>query len=530
MIASAPAFLDAQDLPPGWTWVRIGDVADLNPRRIAVSLTEDTAVTVVPMAAVDADHGTITDPEMQPFGSVRKGLTPFQDGDVIMAKITPCMENGKAAVARGLTNGVAFGSTEFHVLRPSPAVLAEYLYHFIRQESFRGEAEANMSGNVGQRRVPAAFLADHSLPLPPLAEQHRIVAALDAALTRVHAARERLARVREILKRYRAAVLSAAVEGRLTEDWRAAHPDAEPAETLLHRILDERRRRWEEAEQERYAKAGKTPPFDWRSRYKEPAAPDTSDLPALPEGWCWTNLQSLAEIKGGITKGQKRRTSAVLRRVPYLRVANVQRGYLDLTEIKVIEATEDEINELRLAPGDMLFTEGGDRDKLGRGWIWSGQIADCIHQNHIFRARVYSSVAEPKFISWYGNVFGQQYFLDGGKQTVNLASINLTKLGALPVALPSHAEQHEIVSRTENLLKLADAVEARVERAAEQTEQITQALLAQAFRGELVAQDSADEPAAALLERVRAARATDRNGTTSRRAGGRGVRRARRDA
>src|SRR5205823_5142697 len=102
---------------------------------------------------------------------VRSGYTAFRDGDVIMAKITPCMENGKAAIVRNTTNSLGFGSTEFHVLRPNGVALAEYLFYFIRQESFRAAAEAEMTGSVGQRRVPAAFLQAAELPLPPLAEQ-----------------------------------------------------------------------------------------------------------------------------------------------------------------------------------------------------------------------------------------------------------------------------------------------------------------------------------------------------------------------
>src|SRR5437868_13304656 len=100
----------------------------------------------------------------------------------------------------------------------------------------------------------------------------------------------------------------------------------------------------------------------------------------LPPGWAWATLAQISELKGGITKGQKRRATDVLRTVPYLRVANVQRGYLDL-EVKEIEATQDEIADLRLLPGDILLIEGGNREHLGRGWIWQGEVAECIHQN-----------------------------------------------------------------------------------------------------------------------------------------------------
>jgi type I restriction enzyme S subunit len=196
-------------------------VCQVNPAKAARdALPADAEVTFVPMPAVDADSGAITAPQVRAFGEVRKGFTSFRDGDVIMAKITPCMENGKAAIARGLRCGLGFGSTEFHVLRPSEAALPEFVYYFIRQESFRAAAEMEMTGSVGQKRVPAEFVQNARMPLPPLPEQVRIVARVAELSAHVDAARERLAKVPAILKRLRQTVLMAALSGRLTEDWR----------------------------------------------------------------------------------------------------------------------------------------------------------------------------------------------------------------------------------------------------------------------------------------------------------------------
>ncbi len=193
--------------------------------------------------------------------------------------------------------------------------------------------------------------------------------------------------------------------------------------------------------------------------------------------------------------------------IPYLRVANVQRGYLDLSEIKRIHVPEKKLTALLLEPGDILFTEGGDIDKLGRGWIWEGQISRCTHQNHIFRARLSDRSNQPKYVSWWANHRGLDYFLRGGKQTTNLASINKTELCALPISLPPGEEQSEIVHRVETLFAYADRLETRYAAARAQVERLTPALLAKAFRGELVPQDPNDEPASMLLERIRAARA-----------------------
>ena len=168
--------------------VTIGDIAQVNPRRDSRlrSLDEDLAVTFVPMAAVDEETGTIASPEVKPLGDVRKGFTPFLQGDVIFAKITPCMQNGKSAIAQSLVNGLGFGSTEFHVLRPGPVVLPQWLWYFVRQRSFREEARRHFRGSAGQQRVPAAFVEQHKIPLPSLEQQRRIVSRIQERLKRVN--------------------------------------------------------------------------------------------------------------------------------------------------------------------------------------------------------------------------------------------------------------------------------------------------------------------------------------------------------
>jgi type I restriction enzyme S subunit len=139
-------------LPPSWQWARLGDpqVCYINPRRPpGFNRSPEAPTTVIPMASVDDESGTITGPEVRPYREVAKGYTYFEEGDVLFAKITPCMENGKSAIARGLIDGVGFGSTEFHVLRPSTVVCAEWLYLFIRQPTFRSVAARYFTGSVG---------------------------------------------------------------------------------------------------------------------------------------------------------------------------------------------------------------------------------------------------------------------------------------------------------------------------------------------------------------------------------------------
>ena len=278
-------------------------------------------------------------------------------------------------------------------------------------------------------------MRDSQIPLPPLPEQTRIADKLDTLLARVDTCRNHLARVPAILKRFRQSVLAAATSGELTQDWR--------------------------------------------------------DQTNCIEKWTETQLGRIAEITGGVTKDAKKQ-SAADEEVPYLRVANVQRGHLDLTEIKTIRVPANKLTELLLEPGDVLFNEGGDIDKLGRGWVWEGQITRCTFQNHVFRARLRDKANHPNYVSWWGNYRGLEYFLRSGKQTTNLASINKSMLSALPISLPPPAEQAEIVRRVDSLFALADQLEARYTTARTHIDRLTPALLAKAFRGELVPQDPGD--------------------------------------
>ena len=226
----------------------------------------------------------------------------------------------------------------------------------------------------------------------------------------------------------------------------------------------------------------------------------------------WVTLGQISALKGGVTKGQRHKEGQPLVEVPYLRVANVQRGYLDLSVTKTIAVPPSTVDELRLIKGDILFNEGGDRDKLGRGWIWNDEIDDCIHQNHVFRVRLPTDDILPELISWWGNSFGQDYFQRTGKQTTNLASINLSVLTGFPVPLPPLAEQSRIVAEVERRLSVIQQAEAAVEASLQRAERLRQSILKQAFSGQLVPQDPDDEPASALLERIRAQREAEPEG------------------
>lgn len=298
------------------------------------------------------------------------------------------------------------------------------------------------------------FLRGTELLLPDLALQARLATLIASVEAMRRGSEDHLRAARRAIDGFRKALIIGACSGRITAEWRHGRGSEEAMFPTL--------------------------------------AQSTQPLAEVPSAWAWARLGDIADVRGGVQKGAKLKSGEPTREVPYLRVANVQRGWLDLSEIKVIAAPESKITDLRLQPGDILFNEGGDRDKLGRGWIWEGQIDECIHQNHVFRARLRQPGMQPKFFSWYGNSIGATYFLDQGKQTVNLASLSMSKLRALPVPIPSIDEQAEIVRRVDELLGLADRLRARIETSTTRVARSAQAVLASAFRGNLVSDSLED--------------------------------------
>lgn len=174
------ALLKEKSKTDGWEYGPLSEFVEINPsRRGMVDLAPTDNVSFIPMSAVDEKTGTILNPETRPFLEVLKGFTWFKEGDVIFAKITPCMQNGKAALAESLVNKIGFGSTEFHVLRPGTKILGKWLHLLVRLNSFRNDAAAHFKGTAGQQRVPKSFFYKKEILVPPLNEQHRLIAFLD---------------------------------------------------------------------------------------------------------------------------------------------------------------------------------------------------------------------------------------------------------------------------------------------------------------------------------------------------------------
>jgi type I restriction enzyme S subunit len=476
--------------PKHWVTAKVADVGEiqLGRQRSPEHHQGPHMRPYLRVANVYEDRINTRDVHRMNFTPTEFATYALRPGDILLNEGQSLELVGRAAMYRGEVPGACFQNTLIRFrckpgIHPSFALLQ--FRWFLHTQRFQKISKWTTSiAHLGVTRFVAMDFS-----VPPAREQVRIAEEVEKQFTRLSAAVAAFEKVKANLKRYRASVLKAACEGRLVpteaELARREGRSFESGEALLRRVLGDR---------------AEEPPG---SAARRPASP-----PPLPNGWTSHQLRGLAEIKGGLTKGQVRPPGTKLKAVPYLRVANVQRGYLDLAEMKQIDATEGEVAALRLQPGDVLFNEGGDRDKLGRGWVWNGELPTCIHQNHVFRARLRSTEINPRFVSWYGNAIGQKYFMEQGKQTTNLASINLTKLGSLPVPLPPAAEQRRIVEEVERRLSVVDELEATVEKNLARCARLRQAIFKLAFEGRLVPQDLKDEPASVLLDRIRKERET----------------------
>lgn len=424
------------DLPKGWVTARLDELLAPEPAAITdgpfgsnlkTEHYQDSGPRVIRLQNIG--DGAFRDERahisVERFQAL--GKHEARPGDIIVAALGETLPRA-CLVPQGL--GPAIVKADCIRVRLHPEMDARFVSAMLNSPPVRKDATAQISG-VGRPRLNLAKIRSIRLPVPPVKEQERIVAAIEVQFSRLDTAEQLLRSARRRADRMRAAALAA----------------------------------------------------------------------VTPADCKWTTLGEIAEIVGGVTKDSKRQSDPSFVEVPYLRVANVQRGYLDLREVAMIRVSPEKAKALRLESGDILFNEGGDRDKLGRGWIWQGEIDDCIHQNHVFRARLLTDAADPKYISLHGNTFGQHWFEKMGKQTTNLASINLKTLKSFPVPDLPVEEQHRIVAEVERRLTILESLSTAIDHALTRSDHLRRSILESAFTGKLVPQIPGDEPAFELLAR-----------------------------
>ena len=459
-------------MPPGWCAVALGDTG-VFVNGLAFKPTDwgksgRPIIRIQNLSGVSGDYN---------FTALDYPADNIADSGDLLVSWSATLDTFVWEGAQGVVN-----QHIFKVVPNANAVTRGFLYWLLKHE-VRQLAQSQHAHGLAMMHINRGPFLAHTVLLPPLAEQDRLVAKVDElmalcdqmervqserdatrdALTRTSLGRlgsiardgaiesadvrfflqgsSRMITTPEHVVLVRKTIIDLALTGRLVEplDSDGNSDDLLAAASDARRDLDRPRRK--------------------RTQRVSPATVAGHVLPALPRSWRWARLDEIADIVGGVTKDAKKQSLPRLVEVPYLRVANVQRGYLNLERVTTIKVPEETATSLQLIPGDILFNEGGDRDKLGRGWIWEGQITACIHQNHVFRARLFAPIIDPRLVSWHGNSFGQQWFIEGGKQTTNLASLNKTTLSVFPVPIPPLPQQHRIVAKVEELMAVCDELE-----------------------------------------------------------------------
>ncbi len=428
-----------------WPVVRITEVARLNARWDAD--VDGRPVSFVPMADVEAGTGRIVLSSIRSSESVRKGFTQFQEGDVLFAKITPCMENGKVGLAAGLVNGLGAGSTEFHVLRPQAPLDPRFLMHYLLQDQVRREARAWMRGAAGQLRVPPEFFGHLCMPLPPVPEQRRIVAEIESQFTRLDAAVAALQRSQKQVAKCRASILAAAVTGRFGRSQRQS---------------------------------------------KE---------------WPWVPIADLAERSpNAITDGpfgSNLKTSHYVGEGP--RVVRLQ----NIGECRFVDeraCISDEhfarLQKHRVIAGDVLIAALGN--ELPRACLAPDDLGPAIVKADCIRLRPSADRVSARYLCYALNSFPVRSATRKLVHGVGRPRLNLSEIKSVQVPLPSMTEQADIVAAIEDWFSLLDKSESLIQSSIQRAARLRQAILKRAFEGRLVPQDPNDEPAEILLQRIRA--------------------------
>ncbi len=429
-------------LPPLWRWARFDEVA-----KVASNLVGPTQYPDLPHIApnhIESETGRLLPYSTVAADGVTSAKHGFRAGQVLYSKIRPYLAKVIVAEFDGLCSADIYPiDTD---LEP------RYLKWWMLTREFTRLAAGEQARTV-LPKINVRGLNALPVPVAPAETQRRIVEILEDHLSRLDAAATLL---RTAASRW-SSLWQSVLEGQLTGAGIAGERRAHPG------LADE--------------------------------GVDDGALARLPTGWGWTRLGDLADVVGGVTKDASRQSDPSFVERPYLRVANVQRGFLNLGTVTTIRVPEPTASKLQLVAGDVLLNEGGDRDKLGRGWVWEGQVDNCIHQNHVFRARVRDGSIDPYLLSWAANSIGGRWCERNGRQSVNLASISLSKIKLMPIPVPPLAEQPRIVDRLSSLSDSGLQLRAQVEAASKRGDALRRSLLAAAFGGGLTGMASElDEP------------------------------------
>ncbi|MEK6762944.1 MAG: restriction endonuclease subunit S [Nitrospirota bacterium] len=470
MTAKKLLTIDKSSLPESWKGATLADVTEYIQRGKGPKYIERSDLPVINQKCIrwfgiQKEHLKYVDPEQwSAWGEQRY----VRVGDVLWNS-TGTGTIGRAALVRNLAPGEKY-VVDSHVTIVRPRDIdPQYVHYWIMSPSVQGSIEAMQSGSTNQVELSKSAVEALPIPVAPPNQQKSIVAEIEKQFSRLEEAVANLKRVKANLKRYKAAVLKAAVEGKLTEDWRKQHPNVESASKLLERILVERRARW-----------------NGRGKYKEPAKPDMNNLPSLPEKWTWASVDQLTSH---ITSGSRDWTRYYGRGSgTFILAQNVRLMRLDLSERQAVDPPKNdaETARTRVSIGDILVTIVGA--KTGEVCRIPKELVDHFVCQSVALLRPLMP-ASAKFMELYlaspenGQAQWRQYIYGQGRPHLSFEQLKMTA-----IALPSLAEQHEIVAEVERRLSVIEELESAIEANLTRADRLRQSILQRAFSGRLLSE------------------------------------------
>ena len=383
------------------------------------------------------------------------------------------------------------------VFRPEPGISRRYIKYAFLNEEIMSRVTSLAKATAGQSNIGVSMCRNRlPVPLSPENEQVRIVSKIEELFSDLDAGVASLLRVQANLKRYRAAVLKAAIEGKLTEDWRAKHPDTKPASLFLERILVDRRSKWEQTQLTKLAQTGKQPSKGWQAKYKEPEIPEGINGSELPSGWCWATVE---QITSKVVDGVHKKPNYVSEGIPFVSVRNLTAGPgISFEKLNYITEEDHQTFIRRADPerGDLLISKDGT--------LGVTRVVRTDKQFSIFVSVALLKPIDTQISEYLGYALAsQQVQARMISKGIGLQHIHLEDMRKVCVPIPPMDEQQQIVDEVERHISVINEIEAQVDANLKRTSRLRQGILKRAFDGRLVPQDPNDEPADQLLARIR---------------------------
>lgn len=425
-------------IPENWCWAYLDKIYCVNPKN---DVEEDADAAFIPMEKISAGMQNDYTFEIQPWKKAKKGHTQFADGDVAFAKISPCFENRKSMVAENLPNGVGGGTTELIILR-QPKILSKYTFWLISDENFIQGGKNTYSGTVGQQRISMDYVRNYRVPLPPLAEQQRLVDRIESIFAKLDEAKEKAQAVVDGFELRKSAILHKAFMGELTAKWREEH-----GVTL--------------------------------DRWTKSTFSDVVD-----------------EFKYGLSE----KSDYGYDGIPVFRIPNVTDNGLSFDDLKYLSHSQIDSSSLLRKDDVLIIRSNGSKELVGKSVLVPSLDKEYTYASFLIRARLNPKIVPAYFVYYINSSDARIQMFKKAKSSAGINNINSKELGAINILVCSVSEQSEIVRILDEFLDKENAAKEAAEAVLEQIDTMKKAVLARAFRGELGTNDPAEESAVELLK------------------------------